>query len=199
MFANAGHGSPRCSARLLRAAALHRHQVRRCPASFRPIRLQYLSSCLAFPWLYPLTIFLGIDREPTVWSFITSPPSLERPIGSGGAPHAKIKCGQNHATLAWQLNILVVAGKSRRNGMAPAFAMVFLSQEPSTKNGIIRPAIVVLAWILLLPARTHANTESATIAGVDGFDSICTLEVGAFNLSSRTKCPTKRVPSYQKL
>ena len=35
--------------------------------------------------------------------------------------------------LAWKLKILVVAGKSRRNGMAPAHAMVFISH---TKNGI---------------------------------------------------------------
>ena len=37
-------------------------------------------------------------------------------------------------------------GKSRRYGMARAHIMVFISQKPSTKGGIIRPAILFLAW-----------------------------------------------------
>ena len=37
-------------------------------------------------------------------------------------------------------------GKSQRRGMAPAYIMVFLSQKCSTKNGIIRPAILFSAW-----------------------------------------------------
>ena len=49
--------------------------------------------------------------------------------------------------LAWKLKILVVAGKSRRHGMAPAHAMVFLSQKPGTKDGIILPTLLFLAWM----------------------------------------------------
>ena len=32
--------------------------------------------------------------------------------------------------------------------MAPAHTTVFLSQIPSTKNGIDRPALLFLAWLL---------------------------------------------------
>ena len=39
-----------------------------------------------------------------------------------------------------------MAGKSRRYGMAPAQIPVSLSQKPSTKNGILLPAILFLAW-----------------------------------------------------
>ena len=35
---------------------------------------------------------------------------------------------------------------SQRYGMALAHSMVFLSQKPGTKDGIIRPAILFLAW-----------------------------------------------------
>ena len=42
------------------------------------------------------------------------------------------------------LEILVVDGEM-------ACAMVFLSQEPSTKNGIIWPTLVFLAWIPVVP------------------------------------------------
>ena len=42
-----------------------------------------------------------------------------------------------------------MAAKSRRYAMAPAHIPVFLSQKPSTKNGIIRhPASLSLAWVL---------------------------------------------------
>ena len=40
--------------------------------------------------------------------------------------------------------ILVVAGESRRHGMAPAHAMVLLYQKNRTKNTIIRAACIMI-------------------------------------------------------
>ena len=44
-------------------------------------------------------------------------------------------------------SFLVGPEKSRRNGMAPAHAMVFLSQKPGTEDWIILPTILFLAWV----------------------------------------------------
>ena len=42
-----------------------------------------LERFLVFPYIY--TPFnLGIVREPSMWSFITAPPSLKRAAGLGG-------------------------------------------------------------------------------------------------------------------
>ena len=60
--------------------------------------------------------------------------------------HAKNKfAGRIMHFTASNAQIPVVAVKSRRCGMAPAHIPVFLSQKPSTENGINRPANLILA------------------------------------------------------
>ena len=61
--------------------------------------------------------------------------------------HAKqIECAQTHAPLSLKC---LVAGKCRRYGMAPVHITgICLSQKPSIKNGVTRPAMLFLAWLL---------------------------------------------------
>ena len=59
----------------------------------------------------------------------------------------RINCRQNHPGFSLKVqDFLVVAGKSRRNGMAPAHAIVFLSLKPGTENAVIQATILFLAW-----------------------------------------------------
>ena len=53
---------------------------------------------------------------------------------------------QNHAALRLKCLDPVVAGKSRRYGMAPAHAMVFI-QKPSTKYGILAEILVLTGLV----------------------------------------------------
>ena len=64
-------------------------------------------------------------------------------MARAGASHAKNKiAGRIMHFSAWNTYIPVVAGNSRRCGMAPAHIPVFISQKPSThpKHGIHRPS-----------------------------------------------------------
>ena len=51
--------------------------------------------------------------------------------------------------------------------MAPAHIPVFLSQKPSTENGINRPAVLFSAWSEREYAYTHREDLRA-VFGVDG-------------------------------
>ena len=68
--------------------------------------------------------------------------------------HANNTCaGRIMPFSACNAKISVVAGISWRHGMAPAHIPVFLSQNPSSKNGINRPASLFLAWIRIVKIR----------------------------------------------
>ena len=56
--------------------------------------------------------------------------------------------------------------------MAPAYIPVFLSQKPSTKTGIIRPAILFLAWV----PRVAWFTQAANVLYADGESLLETRE-----------------------
>ena len=51
-----------------------------------------------------------------------------------GVHTLRIKPRYNHAIVCLKAQDPIVAGKSRRHGMAPAHAMVLLSQKPSAKK-----------------------------------------------------------------
>ena len=70
-------------------------------------------------------------------------------------------------------SFLVGPEKSRRNGMAPAHAMVFLSQKPSTKNAIIQSlALLVRRTAHRRGARSSGNgggsIHAASMHGLSG-------------------------------
>ena len=64
---------------------------------------------------------------------------------------------------------MVVAGKYRRYGMAPAQILVFLSQKTSTENGQFRVVALRLAWDGAQDKKQHhgGNTFAGGTGGAD--------------------------------
>ena len=73
--------------------------------------------------------------------------------------------------------MLVLAGESRRlwllylwRIMTPAHIAVFLSHKPSTENGIVRPAILFLAWAA---SRANSLTRSSPPDPASVLEHVC--------------------------
>ena len=79
--------------------------------------------------------------------------------------------------------MLVLAGESRRlwllylwRIMTPAHIAVFLSHKPSTENGILRPTILFLAW-LVTPCYPSAATRRCAEWAVTALSQIWALYI----------------------